>query len=107
MHMSEEDGKARGGAEVFLPDGGDTPALALAGGGTLAFVVGIVNGSRLLRALGLLAVLAGGGLYASRKLEARSKRIGDAESTIRSELEDLDPVARAQILTDVAKDQLS
>ena len=105
--MSTEDGKARRGADVFLPDGGDTPALALAGGGTIAFVVGIVIGSRLLRVLGLLAVLAGGGLYGSRKLEARGKRIDAAETTIRSELEDLDPVARAQIMADIAKDQLS
>jgi len=104
--MSAED-KLRGRAEVFLPDGGDIPALAVAGGGTLAFVAGIVSGSRLLRLLGLLGVLAGGGLYASRKLEARSKRIDDAAGTIRSELEDLDPVARAQVLTDIAKDQLS
>ena len=96
--MSTEDGKARRGADVFLPDGGDTPALALAGGGTIAFVVGIVIGSRLLRVLGL---------YGSRKLEARGKMIDGAESTIRSELEDLDPVARAQVMADIAKDQLS
>jgi hypothetical protein len=105
--MTEEGGKARGAADVFLPDGGDVPALALAGGGTAAFVAGIVIGSRLLRVLGVLALLAGGGLYASRKLESRGKRIDAAEGTIRSELEDLDPVARAQVLTDVAKDQLS
>ena len=64
-------------------------------------------GSRLLRVLGLLAVLAGGGLYASRKVDARGKRIDAAKGTIRSELEDLDPVAKAQVLTDMAKDQLS
>jgi hypothetical protein len=56
--------------------------------------------------LGLLALFAGGGLYASRKLEARGKRIDDAESTIRSELADLDPVARAQVLTDIGREQL-
>ncbi len=105
--MSDEEGKARRGADMFLPDTGDVPGLALAGGGTVAFVVGIVIGSRLLRVLGLLAVLAGGGLYASRKVDARSKRIDAAKGTIRSELEDLDPVAKAQVLTDMAKDQLS
>jgi len=104
--MDTERGKTGRGAEVFLPDGGDVPAFALAGGGTIAFVVGIVRGSRLLRVLGLLALLAGGGLYASRKLEKRGKRISAAESTIRSELEHLDPVARAQVLTDIAQEQL-
>jgi hypothetical protein len=105
--MEGEKDKAKGAAEVFLPDHGDVPALALAGGGTLAFVVGIVQGSRLLRILGLLALFAGGGLYASRKLEARGKKIHEAEDTIRSQLDDLDPVARAQVLTDIAHDQIS
>jgi hypothetical protein len=69
--MSEEEDKARGAADVFSRQR-RRAGLALAGGGTVAFVVGIVIGSRLLRARAL-AVLAGGGLYASRKVDARSR----------------------------------
>src|SRR5262245_47022461 len=104
MEANDKAGK-RGG--VFLPHEGDAPTLALAGFGTIAFVVGMIRGSWLLRLLGLAVAGAGWSLYARGKLAERSSRIDEASSTIRSELEDLDPVARAQVLTDIAKDQIS
>jgi hypothetical protein len=91
---------------AFAPDGGDIPAAGLAAGGVLVFVLGTARGSTLMRAAGLLATLAAGGLYARRKLVARRARIDVAESHIRSELHDLDPVARAQVLADIARSGL-
>jgi len=78
--------------------------LALAGATTL--VVGLIRHSRLLRVLGLLLALAGGGFFARRKLSDRAERIDAAEDTVRSELADLDPVARAQVLADIAREQM-
>lgn len=80
--------------------------LALAMAGAAALVVGLVRRSRLLRALGVVLALAGGGVFARRKLAERSQRIDEAESTIRGELGDLDPVARAQVLADIAREQM-
>jgi hypothetical protein len=76
--------------------------LAVAAGGVLALVLGWILGSGVLRVLGLVAAVAGGGLYARGKLAARDEKIGAAETRIRSELDDLDPVARAQVLDDLA-----
>jgi hypothetical protein len=52
---------------------------------------------------GLGAALVGGGLYAREKLVERGEKISAAETSIRSELDDLDPVARAQVLKDLAE----
>jgi hypothetical protein len=86
----------------FDPRDRETAAVALAGGGILAFAIGWIVKSRLLRLIGLLASLAGGGLYARTKVEERGEKIDAAETTIRSTLDDLDPVARAQVLIDLA-----
>ena len=59
-----------------------------------------------LRILGLGSAAAGGVFYARVKLAERSEKIKAAESDVRSALDDLDPVARAQVLADVAKSQL-
>jgi hypothetical protein len=91
---------------TFRPDDGDIPAAALAAGGILVLLLGAARRSTLLRAAGLLATLAACGLYARRKLKARRARIDVAESHIRSELDDLDPVARAQVLADIARSGL-
>jgi hypothetical protein len=85
-------------AQNFDLDDSGTNALAIAAGGAAALVLGWILGSRLLRMAGLLAAIAGGGLYARRKLAERQQRIGEAEDLIRSELDDLDPVARAQVI---------
>jgi hypothetical protein len=91
---------------AFAPDAGDIPAAVLAAGGVGVFVLGAARRSTLLRAAGLLATLGASGLYVRRKLEARRARIDVAESHIRSELDDLDPVARAQVLADIARSGL-
>jgi hypothetical protein len=91
---------------TFGPDRRDIPAAVLAAGGVLVFVLGAARRSTLLRAAGPLATLAACGLYARRKLEVRRARIDVAESHIRSELDDLDPVARAQVLADIARSGL-
>ena len=52
--------------------------------------------------LGLAAAVAGVGLFARAKLTERTEKIQAAESHIRSELDELDPVARAQVLKGLA-----
>lgn len=91
---------------TFGPDGGDVPAAVLAAGGVVAFMFGAARRSTPLRAAGLVAALAAVGLYARRKFEVRRARMDVAESHIRSELDDLDPVARAQVLADIARSGL-
>jgi hypothetical protein len=91
---------------TFGPDGGDIPAAALWAGGVLVFLLGAARRSTLLRTAGLFATLTACGLYARRKLAVRRARIDVAESHIRSELDDLDPVARAQVLADIARSGL-
>jgi len=87
-------------------DDGGTAALAIAAGGLLGIVLGWILHSRLLRLLGLAAAVGGGGLYARRRLAERGAKIDAAESRMRSELDDLDPVARAQVLADLARSSL-
>jgi hypothetical protein len=104
--MEPTDDQATRQHGTFGPDGGDVPAAVLGAGGVLVFLLGTARHSTLLRAAGFLAVLAGCGLYARRKLKVRRARIDVAESHIRSELDDLDPVARAQVLADIARSGL-
>ncbi len=84
----------------------ETVALAVGGGGVATFALGVIVGSRLLRLLGLVAAFAGGGLYVRERLAERGEKIDEAESKVQSALDDLDPVARAQVLADIAKSQL-
>jgi hypothetical protein len=81
----------------------ETLGLKVGAGGAVAFLAGLVFGSKLLRTAGLGAALVGGGLYAREKLAERGEKISAAETTIRSELEELDPVARAQVLKDLSE----
>jgi HAMP domain-containing protein len=80
----------------------ETAALTVGAGGVLALVLGRILDSGLLRLLGLVAVAAGGGLYARARLTERTEKIETAEGHIRSELDELDPVARAQVMKDLA-----
>ena len=91
---------------TFGPDEGDIPAAALAAAGILVLLLGAARRSTLLRAGGIFATLAACGLYTRRKFKARRAKIDVAESHIRSELDDLDPVARAQVLADIARSGL-
>ena len=80
-----------------------TAALAVAAGGVVAFVIGRILDSAVLRVIGAVVAVAGGGFYARRRLTERSKRIEVAASHIRSELDDLDPVAKAQVIADLTQ----
>jgi MoxR-like ATPase len=91
---------------TFRPDGGDVPAAVLGAGGALVFLLGSARRSTPLRVVGALAALGACAFYARRKYEVRRARIDVAESHIRSELDDLDPVARAQVLADIARSGL-
>jgi hypothetical protein len=104
--MEPTDDQATRKHGTFGPDGGDIPAAALGAGGVLVLLLGAARRSTLLRTAGLLATLTACGLYARRKLAVRRARIDVAESQIRSELDDLDPVARAQVLADIARSGL-
>jgi hypothetical protein len=83
-----------------------TAGLAVGTGGVLALVAGRMLGSEVLQAFGLAAAITGGGIYAHRKVVERDARIEAAETTIRTELDELDPVARAQVLEDLARSAL-
>jgi uncharacterized membrane protein YfcA len=85
---------------------GDTVALAIAAGGLLGVAASLIVDSRLLRVLGLASMVAGAALLVRGKVAARNEKIDEAESTIRSQLDDLDPVARAQVLADIAQSEL-
>ena len=85
----------------------ETVALAISASGAAALVIGWIIGSRLLRILGLGSALAGGVFYTRIKLAERNEKIEAAEDEVRSALDDLDPVARAQVLADAAKSQLT
>jgi hypothetical protein len=85
----------------------ETIALAVSAAGAVALVIGWIIHSRLLRILGLGSAVAGSVLYARRKLVERNEKIETAEDDVRSALDGLDPVARAQVLADAAKSQLT
>lgn len=82
-------------------------ALAISAGGAAGLVIGWIFSSRLLRILGFVSAVAGAAFYARLKLAARNEKIEAAENDVRSALDGLDPVARAQVLADAAKSQLT
>ena len=79
-----------------------TGGLAIVGSGIALVVLGWIVGSRVLRILGFLAAAGGAGLYAKARISDRSEKIDAAESHIRSELEDLDPLAQAEVIAKLA-----
>jgi hypothetical protein len=82
-------------------------ALAVSAGGIATLMIGWIGGSRFLRLLGFGSAVAGGVFYTRMKLAERSEKIKAAEDDVRSALDDLDPVARAQVLADAAKSQFT
>lgn len=82
------------------------PALTLAAAGTVVFALGLIRRSKLLSLTGFGAAVAGGGLYGRAWFARRGEKINAAEDHIRAELDELDPVARAQVLADMARSQL-
>jgi len=85
----------------------ETLALVVSAGGAAALVIGWIIHSRFLRILGLGSAVAGSVFYARSKLAERNEKIETAEDDVRSALDGLDPVARAQVLADAAKSQLT
>jgi hypothetical protein len=74
------------------------------GVGAVLLVVGMLTGSRFLRVLGIVKVAAGAFWIARARLTQRAEEIERADANIRAELDDLDPVARAQVLAGLAND---
>jgi hypothetical protein len=88
-------------------DGGGRTVPALVGGGLVALVLGWILHSRLLRVLGVVTAAVGAGLFAKAKLAERGEKIDAAQSRIRSELDELDPIARAQVLESLVRPEES
>ena len=84
------------------PEHDETVAVGIAASGILAVVLGWLLDSGALRVLGLFAAVVGGALYARGKLTERNQRIKAVQRHIRSELDELDPIARAQVIKGVA-----
>jgi hypothetical protein len=84
-----------------IDSGGETLALLVTGGGVATMILSVPLGSRVLRWLGAATALAGGGLYARGRMAERSDRIHQAQEQVHSALDGLDPVAKAQVLSDL------
>ena len=83
--------------------GGETAGLAIVAGGVVVIILGWIAHSRALRAIGFLAAAAGSGLYARTKIGERSEKIDAAESHIRSKLDDLDPIGKAEDIVELTE----
>ena len=83
-----------------------TVGLAVAAGGVLALVAGRMLSSAVLQTFGVVASVTGSGIYAHRMIVERDAKIEEADTTIQSELDELDPVARAQVLENLARSAL-
>jgi hypothetical protein len=88
-------------------DDQETVALAISATGIAGLMIGWIVGSRPLRILGFGSAVAGGVFYTRMKLAERSEKIRAAEDDVRSALDDLDPIARAQVLADAAKSEFT
>jgi hypothetical protein len=77
-------------------------ALAIAAGGVLGLAIGFMRHSGTLRALGFFVLVGGGALYAREKYTLRDEKIQAAKKSVHAALDDLDPVAKAQVLADLA-----
>jgi uncharacterized membrane protein len=80
----------------------DNAALAIVGGGLLALAFGWMRHSWALRVFGFVAVASGSALYARKKYTERDEKVEAAKTTVHAALDDLDPVAKAQVLADLA-----
>ena len=82
------------------------PGSILAMTGVLVYALGWIRHSRAVRAIGFVLAAGGAGLYARERIAERAERIEAAQSHIRSELDELDPVAKAQVLADIARSEI-
>jgi hypothetical protein len=76
-------------------------------GGVAGAALGALARSRVFGLIGLVASLTGIAILLRGRLDQREERILSAEERIRSELDGLDPIARARVLKDLANSQLS
>jgi len=81
--------------------------LRLLAGGAVVSVLAALARSRLLGLVGFVASLIGVVAILRGRLEQREEQILSAEDQIRSQLDDLDPLARARVLKDLAEAELS
>ncbi len=83
--------------------------LSLVGAGMGTVIVNLVRGKRSAWAYLLPAVfiLAGIAVISGGAVSRRSGRISSAEEAVREQLAVLDPIARAQVLKDVAREQFA
>ncbi len=77
------------------------------GAGIILAIANLVQGKKRLGGWVMPATLASSGiaLMATGTLEVRAERITSAEKIVMDELDALDPLARAQVLRDVAQEQ--
>ena len=81
----------------------EVAATAFAAAGGAVLLVGVLRRSAALSLLGLAAAALGGIALGRERLAERSEKIRDATEHVRDELAGLDPVARAQVLKDIAQ----
>ena len=80
----------------------------LFGSGIVAVIINLIGGKRDFWAWLIPSLLLSGGaaLLIAAFVQRRGVRIDAAEEAVRAELDALDPIARAQVLKEVAEDQL-
>jgi hypothetical protein len=84
----------------------EAAAKAFAAGGAAMVAFGVLRRSPPLAMLGLAASGVGGAALARLKLAERASQIREATEHVRADIDGLDPVARAQVLKDIAKDDI-
>lgn len=98
--------------DLELPSAQSTEAAAgavLLGAGIVATIVNLLGNKRGFWSWVLPSILLSGGasLLFTALFQWRRGRIDAAQSAVRAELEGLDPLARAQVLKEVAEEQLA
>ena len=87
----------------------DALGVSLIGAGVGTIVMGLVRGRRgaLSYVVSACIIIAGFGLLGGGAYGRRSTHISEAEDAVRDQLASLDPIARAQVLKDVASEQVA
>lgn len=87
----------------------DAVGMSLVGAGIGTIVMGLIRGRRgvLTYVIGASFVIAGLGFLGGGAWGRRTERISAAEVSVREQLASLDPIARAQVLKDMAGEQVA
>jgi len=75
-------------------------------GGATVFAIGCFRRSTATALFGLAASAIGAAALARVKLAERAEKISEATANVRADIQGLDPVARAQVLKDIARDDI-